>query len=59
MTWWFKKKRQTRYLLNEAFVATVSNDLSHLMAKFMPSISARAFNALPPELKRYFIKGGK
>jgi len=59
MTWWFQKKRQTRYLLNEAFVATVSNNLAQLMAKFMPSISARAFNALPPELQRYFIKGGK
>jgi len=59
MTWWFQKKRQARYLLNEAFVATVSNNLARLMAKFMPSISARSFNALPPELQRYFVKAGK
>ena len=59
MTWWFKKKRQTRYLLNVAFVATISSSLAQLMAKFMPSISARSFNALSPELQRYFIKGGK
>jgi hypothetical protein len=59
MTWWFKKKRQTRYLLNEAFVATISSPLAQLMSKFMPSISARSFNALPPELQRYFLKGGK
>jgi hypothetical protein len=59
MTWWFHKKRQTRYLLNGAFVATVSSSLAPLMMKFMPSISARSFNALPPELQRYFIKAGK
>jgi RNase P subunit RPR2 len=59
MTWWFQKKRQTRYLLEQAFVATISNDLTRLMVKFMPSISARSFNALPPELQRYFIKVGK
>ena len=59
MTWWFQKKRQTRYLLNQALVATVSNDLARLMGKFMPSISARSFNALPPDLQRYFTRAGK
>jgi len=59
MTWWFQKKRQSRYLVNDAFVATISSPLAQLMGKFMPSISARSFNALPTELQRYFIKAEK
>ena len=62
MSWAFwRKKRPTRYVFRlplavELLPPPVAYDV---LARFTPVISAWAFNQLPEELQRHFIKIGK